>query len=104
MVKLNCWEFMKCGRQPGGEKAKDLGVCPASIEVRAHGINHGINGGRSCWAISGTLCKGGRQGTYAEKLGDCLKCEFFSLVRKGEGGEYENSKDILRKIPDLRKK
>jgi hypothetical protein len=28
--KLNCWEVKKCGREPGGVKVKELGVCPAS--------------------------------------------------------------------------
>jgi len=28
--KLNCWEFKKCGRQPGGPKVAELGVCPAT--------------------------------------------------------------------------
>jgi hypothetical protein len=55
MPKLNCWEFEKCGRQPGGIKVKELGVCPAATEKRAHGINGGINGGRACWAIAGTF-------------------------------------------------
>ncbi len=34
MGKLNCWDFKKCGRQSGGEKAHELGVCPASTEKR----------------------------------------------------------------------
>ena len=46
IVKLNCWEFMKCGRQPGGEKVDELGVCPASIEPRTDGTNSGKMGGR----------------------------------------------------------
>jgi len=29
MKKYNCWEFKKCGREPGGEKADRLGICPA---------------------------------------------------------------------------
>jgi hypothetical protein len=25
-IKINCWEFKKCGRQPGGHKEKELGT------------------------------------------------------------------------------
>ena len=39
MVKVNCWQFKECGRQPSGEKADELGVCPAAIEGAADGIN-----------------------------------------------------------------
>ena len=26
----NCWEVKQCGRQPGGPKAGEFGVCPAA--------------------------------------------------------------------------
>ncbi len=45
MAKLNCWEYKKCGRQPGGSKVAELGVCPAASEIRTNGINDGKNGG-----------------------------------------------------------
>ena len=38
MKKLNCWEFKKCGRQPGGEHVNDMGLCPATVEVRLEGL------------------------------------------------------------------
>jgi len=31
--KKNCWEFMKCGREPGGVNAIELGVCRAATET-----------------------------------------------------------------------
>jgi hypothetical protein len=65
--KLNCWEFKRCGREAGGAKAKELGVCPAYP-------NHG----KSCAALAGTLCGGKVQGSFAQKLNSCLKCEFFN--------------------------
>ncbi len=95
MKKINCWEYTKCGRQPGGDKVKELGVCIASIEKRTNGIHGGINGGRVCWAIAGTLCRGQIQGSFAQKLADCLKCDFYHLVRKEEGENFVLSKDIL---------
>ena len=76
-VKKNCWEMKMCGRQPGGGNAEQLGVCPAATETSVHGMNSGFNGGRVCWAVTGTLCGGEVQGTFAKKIGNCLKCEFY---------------------------
>ena len=98
MNKKNCWEYLKCGRQPGGQKAGELGVCPAATQTKLNGVNDGINGGRSCWAIAGTLCKGKTQGYYAQKLGDCLRCEFYASVRQDQGGSLVTTKDILNKL------
>jgi len=33
MSKKNCWEVMNCGRQTGGTKVSEMGVCPAAIEA-----------------------------------------------------------------------
>lgn len=95
MAKQNCWEFKGCGRQPGGAKVSEYGVCPASVTPGLDGVNSGKNGGRCCWALSGTLCGGKVQGTYAMKLGNCLGCDFFLLVRQEEGSAYRNSTQIL---------
>lgn len=84
-MKINCWEFKKCGREPGGDRTEEAGVCPAAVEVSCNGINSGKNAGRYCWTIAGTLCKGGVQGTFARKLSDCLRCDFFLAVNKQEG-------------------
>ena len=97
-MKLNCWESKECGRHPGGEKAEELGVCPASIEQKVHGINGGTNGGRACWVIQKTLCGDQVQGSFAEKLGGCLACNFYSAVRTEQGSNFMTSKDILGKI------
>ena len=82
---MQCWEYKKCGREPGGDKVSELGICPASIAETANGINNGINGGRICWAIVGTMCDGSIQGAFTEKCGTCLNCDFMKLVRKQEG-------------------
>jgi hypothetical protein len=83
--RTNCWEFKKCGRELGGTKAAELGVCPAAQNISASGVNGGKNGGRLCWALTGTLCGGKVQGTFAQKLTNCKDCEFFKLVRQEEG-------------------
>ena len=98
MVKKNCWEVKNCGRHPGGAKASELGVCIASTERRAGGINGGKMGGRACWALTGTLCGGKIQGTIAQKLGNCLLCEFYKSVREEEGEGFVNAGAILSKM------
>ena len=84
MCKINCWEFQRCGRQPGGENAKESGTCPAAVEARLNGVNGGTNGGRSCWTVAGTYCFGDAQGTFARKFNDCMECEFFWVVAEEE--------------------
>ena len=84
MSKLNCWEHKNCGRQPGGNKIVDLGICPASIEQSLDGAHGGLNGGRSCWVIAGSLCGGKIQGTYAQKLSNCWRCDFMNRVKQEE--------------------
>ena len=98
MAKLNCWEFKKCRRQPGGMKAAELGVCQAATERRTNGVNEGRNGGRACWAIAGTLCGGQVQGSYVAKLGNCLNCEFYQLVSKEQRTKHESAKTILARL------
>lgn len=85
MSKMNCWESKGCGRQPGGDKTDELGVCPAATLEAAHGIHGGVNGGRACWGIVGTLCAGQRQDTIATKLHHCVGCEFRNAVDAEEG-------------------
>ena len=84
MQKMNCWEFKKCGRQPGGPKAAELGVCPATMYADLDGAHGGKNAGRACWAIAGSLCGGKIQGTYAQKLHNCWRCEFMNKVKQEE--------------------
>jgi hypothetical protein len=79
--KQNCWEFLNCGRQPGGHSVHTLGVCPAATDTHMDSLNAGHNGGRICWAIAGTLCQGDVQGTFAAKFKNCLDCAFFEMVQ-----------------------
>jgi len=98
MTKANCWEIKKCGREPGGAKVDELGVCPAAAERRADGLNHGVNGGRSCWAIAGTFCGGEAQGAFAAKIDGCLNCEFYDQVIDEEYPDYQGASVILRRV------
>ena len=77
----NCWEYMNCGRQPGGENESEWGACPAAIDHSLDGLNGGDNAGRACWFVGGTYCKGEVQGTFANKYHDCFQCEFYQLIK-----------------------
>ena len=80
MSKQNCWEFMNCGREPGGVNAEKLGICLATKDESTDGINEGKNAGRICWAVAGTLCGGEVQGEFASKMDNCITCDFYHLV------------------------
>ncbi len=86
--KQQCWDFKDCGRIPGGEKSAELGVCPAATDTSYSGVNSGENGGRFCWVVTGTLCGGEVQGTYAQKELNCLSCEFMKIVKAEEGANF----------------
>lgn len=59
MTKLNCWESLNCGK---------TNECPAYPDH-----------GRDCFAVTGTLCNGTKQGAYKEKIDACRKnCGFYS--------------------------
>lgn len=94
--KINCWEFIRCERQPGGKLADAHGVCPAANDCTSDGINGGKNAGRCCWDIAGTFCFGKVQGDYALKLHDCMDCGFLYLVANEED-DFTISTNCLRR-------
>jgi len=96
-MKKNCWEIKQCGRVPGELHAENLRVCPAAICRRLDGVHGGHNAGRACWAVSGTLCSGKVQGTFANKHKDCEQCEFFKQVKEEEGPQFQAITALLRK-------
>ncbi len=85
--KVNCWEFMNCGRELGGEKADKLGVCPVATDISADGLNRGKVGGRICWAVSRKSGGERKEENLAKKLLSCESCLFFKLVKEEEGRE-----------------
>jgi len=73
--KVNCWDHMKCHKE----------ICPAHSERKLDGIHGGMNAGRSCWVVAGTRCAGIVQGEFAQKVGNCMKCDFYVMVSREEG-------------------
>lgn len=84
---VNCWEHKRCGREPGGRMAKELGVCPAAIAVDANGFAGGKNGGRGCAYVTGTFCGGVIQGTVKDKKKVCNECDFYHILKREHGAE-----------------
>ncbi len=81
-VKLNCWEEKRCGREPGGARASELGPCPAATDTTCDGINGGRNAGRLCWAVAAAVCPDSRQSP-------CQSCSFFRRVKYEEGCHFQ---------------
>ena len=79
---------MKCGREPDGVNSEKLGVCPASTTYTHNDVNGGINAGRFCWKIVGTLCFDTIKGTSALNIVSCLQCPFFKKVKEEEGERF----------------
>jgi hypothetical protein len=101
MKRENCWEYKRCGREPGGAREGELGVCVAATLSEARGINHGSNGGRACWAIAGTLCGGRVQGTFASKLENCMNCAFYHLVTEEEGSAFMPAREVFARLDKI---
>ncbi len=85
MIPINCWEYKQCRRHPGGYLSLQQGVCPASTEEEFNGVNHGINGGRICWAISGSFRESEPTCQILENIDNCIECDFFVKVNRCEG-------------------
>ncbi|MFH1563384.1 MAG: Cache 3/Cache 2 fusion domain-containing protein [Nitrospirota bacterium] len=78
-VKVNvplvpCWKMKKCEKK----------------ECLVYG-----KGDYSCWYVAGTMCEGVVQGTYAEKIKDCRKCEVYQKYSGDEIQQLSESFNIM---------
>lgn len=85
MDKMNCWEYMKCGREAGGKNSSESGVCPVAEDVSANSLNMGLNGGRICWVIVDDLSEKNIKCSGTHDKDSCLFCEFRFKVMQEEG-------------------
>ena len=76
----NCWEYMKCGREPEGDKVAELGICRTAADAFFNGMNGGKNGGRICFAVTETFSNDEVQLPCTEKLASCKDCSFFKTL------------------------
>ena len=97
-MKQNCWEFKKCGREVGGVKIREMGICPVALEKKLNAIHEGKNGGRACWIVEGSLCGNKVQGEFGKKFTECVHCEFYKEVKHEEGSKFVLSPKLLRII------
>jgi hypothetical protein len=95
-MKTNCWEFKRCGREPNGNKAAELGVCPVTTNDRLDGVHDGSKAGRACWMVAGSLCGGEVQGTFAQKMKNCMDCDFYNAVKNEERGNFKMSAVLMK--------
>ena len=102
MTHQNCWDVIQCGRQHNGEEVNELGVCPAAMTSAYDGINGGVQGGRFCWAISGTFCGRKKQSTFTKKLIGCMNCTFLKQVKEDEGNNFILSPEHHTKSPNVK--
>ncbi len=100
MAKKNCWEVRCCGRQPGGINVKKYGLCPASTLTAVNGINGGINGGRACWALTGTMSGPAEkvQGIFARTITSCYSCKFYEQVMCEEQDSFVGTVQIVHTL------
>ncbi|MCI5208169.1 MAG: hypothetical protein D3910_05130 [Candidatus Electrothrix sp. ATG2] len=80
--KLNCWEFKKCGREPGGKNITVFGVCPIPVEIGFNSVNNGKNGGRSCWIIRESACEPVMRKCCVQEIKECRLCDFYRFINK----------------------
>jgi hypothetical protein len=98
MIKLNCWEFKRCGRFRGGEREQEFGVCPVTTEKRLDTVHNGDNAGRACWVVANSMCGGNIQGNFAQKFGNCTVCDFYRKVKEEEFPNFQLTPALLKKM------
>ncbi|MBN1943836.1 MAG: hypothetical protein JW849_11135 [Phycisphaerae bacterium] len=85
---VNCWEFMQCGREPGGRLARELGICPAARKSPYDSENEGRFAGRACWKVFGTFCEGHVERSMTRKALHCIDCPFAQKVAEEQGLDF----------------
>jgi hypothetical protein len=96
--KVNCWEFKQCGRELGGSRTGELGLCPAASDRRLNGVHDGKNAGRGCWTVAGTLCSDKVTGTFAQTIKNCMECDFYNAVRQEERLQYQMAAVLIKML------
>ena len=75
--RLNCWEFMNCGMEPGGIFAATNGPCPVAEQA----LNkNGDPGGRPCWEIMPGSSRSIRH-TCRFTRKSCHECPYYQRIQ-----------------------
>lgn len=92
--KKNCWDVMGCGRGPENGALP----CIAALDRRLDGVHDGVNGGRACWMVAGSLCfESVPTGTFAQRMETCIDCRFYRMVKEEEP-EFIGHWDLLLRL------
>jgi hypothetical protein len=84
-MKSNCWDITQCGREEGGKLSAQLGVCAASVNHFYNGTNGGVNAGRCCWRVCGTMFGGDGRCQMLKHIDSCQDCLVYKTVLTEEG-------------------
>ena len=87
-MKSNCWDYMLCGLEHGGEAIGESGSCSVVKYSGFNRVNGGYNGGRYCWKIVGTFPDNDTCCPHALEIGDCTLCKFYKIVKNEEGENF----------------
>ncbi len=74
--KLNCWEFVNCGREKNGLMVSTLGECKVVTDMKYDGLNNGVGAGRACWMTHKDNCVMIKSQQYLS----CYDCPFYKRV------------------------
>ena len=74
--KINCWQFVNCGREKGGLMVPYLGECPVQNSMKYDGLNEGVGAGRACWMVQDATCILKATG----QISACFDCKFYKRV------------------------
>ena len=80
---MNCWEFMKCGREADGINSNKLGICPAYP-----------SDGKRCANVVGTFCDL-VQALHASQYISCPECPFYNSMHFEETSRTANQLKAL---------
>jgi hypothetical protein len=76
---------MACGREAGGRKAGELGICPVSLRSQPEGVSRAAGRGQPCWAFPGNACDHRSDGQPGQDSLACRQCERMQQVCDREG-------------------
>jgi len=90
--KLNCWEYVNCGREKNGIMVPILGECKVISEMKYDGLNSGVGAGRACWMTLNKNCV--MQKT--KQISCCYDCQFYKRVLFEEEEHIEHKLEPVK--------
>ena len=95
---MKCCEFMTCGRELAGVRAKEVRLCSTSSKTMFDGTEGSGDAGLACRVAAGAVCDGRSQGPCIGEMSDCTSYALYEYVCHLERQRLENSSNLLRKL------